>query len=100
MTSGAARRQRPPTQPPAARPTADDQRRSLLLHEHAGLETKGQAARFLGNVGVALRYGPHKTLPIASMYAAVWRSMPVRELEADAQRRATQLTNALIAACS
>ena len=38
-----------------------------------GLETLAQVERFLGNVGIALRYGPHKTLPIASMYAAVWR---------------------------
>jgi hypothetical protein len=77
--------------------TRDDQRRSLLLHEHAGLRTKGQAARFLSGVGVALRYGEHKTLPIASMYAAVWQSVPRREPEAEMQRRATLLTNQLIA---
>ena len=81
-----------------ASPTVDDQRRSLLLHEHAGLATLGQAKRFLSNVGVALRYGPHKTLPIASMVAAVWRSIPEREPEAEMQRRATTLTNQLIAA--
>lgn len=93
-------RPRRSTTPPAslrARPSADDQRRSLLLHEHAGLETLAQTERFLSNVGVALRYGPHKTLPLASMYAAVWRSVPERESEASMQRRATQLTNQLIA---
>jgi hypothetical protein len=86
-----------PTTPPTARPTVDGQQHNLLLHEHAGLETEAQAARFLANVGVALRYGPHKALPIASMYSAVWRSVPSREPEAEAQRRATVLTNALIA---
>jgi hypothetical protein len=86
-----------PTTPPTARPTLDGQQHNLLLHEHAGLETEAQAARFLANVGIALRYGPHKTLPIASMYSAVWRSIPSREPEAEAQRRATALTNALIA---
>ena len=80
-----------------ARPSADDQHRSLLLHEHAGLETVAQAERFVHNVGFALRYGPHKTLPLASMYAAVWRSVPTREPEAQMQRRATGLTNQLIA---
>jgi hypothetical protein len=89
-----ARRQ---TTPPAVRPTTDGQLHSLLLHEHAGLETKAQAARYLANVGFALRYGPHKTLPIGSMYSAVWRSIPSREPEAEAQRRATALTNALLA---
>lgn len=89
---------KPPRRAPAAvRPTVDGQLHSLLLHEHAGLETKAQAARVLANVGFALRYGPHKTLPLASMYAAVWRSIPSREPEAEAQRRATALTNALIA---
>jgi len=84
--------------PPAiARPSIEDQQRSLLLHEHAGLETLSQVERFLATVGVALRYGPHKTLPIASMYAAIWRSMPEREPEAAMQRRATILTNQLIA---
>jgi hypothetical protein len=95
--NSASTRARRPTTPPAARPTVDGQQHSLLLHEHAGLETKAQAARYLANVGFALRYGPHKTLPIASMYAAVWRSIPSREPEAEAQRRATALTNALIA---
>jgi hypothetical protein len=89
---------KPPRRAPSAvRPNVDGQLHSLLLHEHAGLETKAQAARFLANVGFALRYGPHKTLPLASMYAAVWRSIPSREPEAEAQRRATALTNALIA---
>jgi hypothetical protein len=82
---------------PVVHTTRDDQRRSLLLHEHAGLRTKSQAARFLSGVGVALRYGAHKTLPIASMYAAVCQSIPRAEPEAEMQRRATLLTNQLIA---
>jgi hypothetical protein len=48
--------------------------------------TTAQLAKWLAKVGVALRYGPHKSLPIASVYDAVGD-----------QRRATELTNALIA---
>jgi hypothetical protein len=57
------------------------------------IATKAQAAAFLANAGIALRYGPHKTLPISSVYAAVARR---GEADADVQRRATELTNALI----
>jgi hypothetical protein len=51
------------------------------------VKTSTQLARWIGEVGIALRYGPHKSLPIASVYAAVGD-----------QRRATELTNAVIAA--
>ena len=74
------------------------QRERLRLGEHDGLATKGQAAVFLAEVALALRYGPNPVLPIASMYQAVARlANGEPEAERDAQRRATQLTNALIA---
>ncbi|HJZ84050.1 MAG TPA: hypothetical protein VKN99_02725 [Polyangia bacterium] len=50
------------------------------------MKTTAQLAKWLAEVGVALRYGQHKSLPIASTYEAVGD-----------QRRATELTNALIA---
>jgi len=53
------------------------------------METAAELARWLAHVGVALRYGPHRSLPIASVYETVGD-----------QRRATELTNALIAAGS
>ncbi len=75
-----------------------DQRKRLRLGEHEGLSTKVEAAEFLVEVGVALRYGPSASLPLASMYQAVWRQAGKSpEEEQEAQRRATQLTNALIA---
>lgn len=79
-------------------PTADElfaaQRERLRLGEHEGLATQAQAARFLGEVAIALRYGASDALPLASMYQAVARP---DEPEREAQRRATVLTNALIA---
>jgi len=50
------------------------------------IETEGDAARFLRSVKFALRYNPTPGLPLASMYAAV-----------PDQRRAIELTNALLA---
>ena len=70
-----------------------DQRKQLRQGEHGGIETNKQLTEFLGEVGIALRYGPNAQLPIASVYQAI----SVRgEPEQDAQRRATELTNALI----
>jgi hypothetical protein len=74
-----------------------DQRKRLRLGEHGGLSTKVEAADFLAEVGIALRYGPAAQLPLASMYQAVWNQAgKAPEPEQEAQRRATQLTNALI----
>ena len=61
------------------------QRERLKLGAHRGLTTKAPLAKFLANVGVALRYGPGAGLPLASVYAAVGD-----------ERRAAVLTNALI----
>jgi hypothetical protein len=74
-----------------------EQRARLRLDDHAGLATTAQAAKFLADVGIALRYGPSAKLPLASMYQAVWRLAGKRpESEQEAQRRAGVLTNALI----
>lgn len=68
-----------------------------MLGEHGGLATEGQAAKFLATVAIALRYGPTPSLPLASMYQAVWRRIGRgEETERAAQRRATVLTGALI----
>ena len=50
------------------------------------IETELDAVRFIKTVGFALRYNSTPTLPLASMYAA-----------AGDQRRAIELTNALLA---
>jgi hypothetical protein len=71
-------------------------RARLRLDEHAGMMTAKQAGAFVAEVGVALRYGPSDSLPLASMYHAIARHAPP-EPEQDGQRRATELTNALIA---
>lgn len=60
-----------------------------------GITTQRATAAFVARVGIALRYGPSKSLPLASMCEAVRRE---REPERDAERRATVLTNALIEA--
>src|SRR5262245_20547692 len=60
-------------------------RRRLRLGEHVGLSTKAQAAKFLAEVGICLRYQASDKLPLASMYQA-----------ARSERRATELTNQLI----
>lgn len=92
-----------------------------MLDEHGGLATAAQAEQFLRRVAIALRYGASAALPMASMYHAVWRHVPLEgagsvaagakarrrgraaasagddgEIEREAQRRATVLTNALI----
>src|SRR5690349_8517842 len=67
-----------------------------MLDEHRGLATGAQAAAFLAEVAIALRYGATDSLPLASLYHAVRRQVPTVEPERDAQRRATQLTSALI----
>jgi len=72
------------------------QQRQLRLDAHGGIMTAKQAGAFLAEVGVALRYGPNDALPLASMYHAIARHAPP-EPEQDGQRRATELTNALIA---
>lgn len=63
----------------------------LRLDEHRGIARAKQAAALLAEVGLALRYGPTASLPLASMYHAVARQVPP-EPERDAQRRATTLT--------
>ena len=76
---------------------AAEQRDRLRLGEHDGLATTAEAAKFLDDVGIALRYGPSKQLPLASMYQAVWRLAGKRpESEDEAQRRAGIVTNAMI----
>jgi hypothetical protein len=76
---------------------AAEQRDRLRLGEHDGLATTAEAAKFLADVGIALRYGPSDKLPLASMYQAVWRLAGKRpESEDEAQRRAGIVTNALI----
>jgi hypothetical protein len=83
------------TPSPTARAT--EQRARLRLDEHDGLATVAEAAKFLADVGIALRYGPSDKLPLASMYQAIWRLAGKRpESEQEAQRRAGNLTNALI----
>jgi hypothetical protein len=76
------------------------QRARLRLDEHSGITTAPQLGAFVAEVAIALRYGPNDVLPLASIYHAVWRHGPRAELEADAQRRATVLTNALLDAGS
>jgi hypothetical protein len=81
----------------SAESRAAQQRARLRLGEHDGLATTADAAKFLADVGIALRYGPSDKLPLASMYQAVWRLAGKRpESEDEAQRRAGILTNALI----
>jgi hypothetical protein len=73
------------------------QRARLRLDEHAGLATLAQTKKLVQTVGIALRYGANASLPLASMYAAVAKSVPRAESEDDTHRRAAVLTNGLIA---
>jgi len=84
--------------PGASKPSREsEQRARLRLGEHDGLATVTEAAKFLADVGIALRYGPSDKLPLASMYQATWRLARKKpESEDEAQRRAGILTNALI----
>ncbi len=70
------------------------QRARLRLGEHAGLATVEEAAKFLAEVAIALRYDASDKLPLASMYRAVCRAP---EPERAMQHRAAVITNALIA---
>lgn len=78
---------------------------NLWLAGHSGIHTLAEAQRFMESVGFALRYNATEGLPLASMYRAVWDPTPkinegrrvVPEDEGEAQRRAIELTNALLA---
>ncbi|MBV8087517.1 MAG: hypothetical protein JO247_22130 [Chloroflexi bacterium] len=73
------------------------QRYGLWLDGREGLETKEEAMAFMEEVGVALRYGAAKDLPLASLYRATQRHIPVPEPEGEAQPRAFALGNDLLA---
>jgi hypothetical protein len=73
------------------------QRLSLWLDGHVGLHTVADALAFVDEVAVALRYGASTNLPLASMYRATQRQVPVPEDEQPAHGRAFELTNALLA---
>src|SRR5262245_2391790 len=68
----------------AARYTAAN--RTTIMASIHRIQTEKDAIRFMQTVKFALRYNSTPTLPMASMYAA-----------ADDQRRAIELTNALLA---
>jgi hypothetical protein len=72
----------------------------LWLDGHSGLHTPTDALRFMGEVAVALRYGATANLPLASMYRATQRQVPVPESDKPAHARAFELTNALFASGS
>lgn len=76
---------------------ADQQRKSLWLEGHAGLHSVADALLFMNEVGVALRYGAAANLPVASMYRATQRQVPVPEDEKAAHARAFELTNGMLA---
>jgi hypothetical protein len=73
------------------------QRFGLWLEGHAGLRTRRDAARFMDEVGLALRYNATSDLPLASMYRATQRHVPLPEDEKTAHARAFDLTNQLLA---
>jgi hypothetical protein len=73
---------------------------SLWLDGREGLHTPADALRFIDEVGIALRYGSASNLPLASMYRATQRHVPVPEDEKPAHARAFELTNALLASGS
>lgn len=84
------------------------QAKGLWLRDRKAIKTAREAARFLKEVGFALRYDSAEGLPLASMYRAAWGKGPPmsgRTVEApargrgwdEAQRRAIELTNVLLA---
>jgi len=73
------------------------QRFSLWLDGHEGLHTPQDAALFMSEVALALRYNASVDLPLASMYRATQRQVPVPEEEKLAHARAFELTNGLLA---
>jgi hypothetical protein len=72
----------------------------LWLDGHSGLDTAADALQFMGEVAVALRYGAATNLPLASMYRATQRQVPVLENDKPAHARAFELTNALLSSGS
>src|SRR5437870_9519287 len=75
---------------------AHQQRDSLWLDGRSGLYSVADALSFMNEVGVALRYGAAPSLPVASMYRATQRQVPVPEDEKAAHARAFELTNGLL----
>lgn len=73
------------------------QRASLWLEGREGLRTEEEARLFLDEVGLALRYDATDSLPLASMYRATQRQIPIPEDAKTAHARAFELTNALLA---
>jgi hypothetical protein len=73
------------------------QRHSLWLDGREGLQTAEDAQAFLSEVVLALRYNATSELPLASMYRATQRHIPILESEKDAHARAFELTNGLLA---
>lgn len=73
------------------------QRESLWLDGHRGLYTVADALSFMREVCLALRYRAASNLPIASMYRATQRQVPVPEDEKTAHARAFELTNGMLA---
>jgi len=92
----------PRNRPKAARPRRDDgldlarpqstQDERLRLAPAAPIADLERADRFLAQVGVALRYGPTKGLPLASLYQALAGAQPAKA----ALARAIDLTNRLL----
>jgi hypothetical protein len=75
----------------------EQQRYGLWLDGREGLHTDADALTFMDEVGLALRYGAAKELPLASLYRATQRQAPLAEPEIEAQPRAFALGNALLA---
>lgn len=73
------------------------QRSSLWLDDRPGLHSLSEAMAFLRDVALALRYNPGRDVPLASMYRATQRQVPVPEDEQAAHARAFELTNGLLA---
>jgi hypothetical protein len=73
------------------------QRFQLWLDGREGLHSDDDAAQFLNQVALALRYTASSDLPLASMYRATQRQVPLPEDEKLAHARAYDLTNGLLA---
>ena len=73
------------------------QRISLWLEGRPGLHTVAEALDFMAEVSIALRYGAASNPPIASMYRATQRQVPIPEDDRSAHARAFELTNGLLA---
>lgn len=70
-----------------------EQYKSLWLTGKPAINTMSQASRFLRSVGIALRYGATKGIPLASMYQACTGNNKEKE---EGQRRAIEFTNRLL----